>query len=146
MTLANAKSVNRQTLENVVRNAASEFTRRTAIASLASLSARRVEKANPRLTFFQSLCPTSFACSLAFLCVCRGGGKVTSALQWQRYAASQEEDWIEDRLVIEQMRRSEKVQNENSTTFTSFPLSFSQKNAQNVTRIFVLCLLRKGTS
>ena len=39
MTLANAKSVNRQTLENVVRNAASEFTRRTAIASLASLSA-----------------------------------------------------------------------------------------------------------
>ena len=37
MTLANAKSVNRQTLENVVRNAASEFTRRTAIASLASL-------------------------------------------------------------------------------------------------------------
>ena len=38
MTLANAKSVNRQTLENVVRNAASEFTRRTAIASLASLS------------------------------------------------------------------------------------------------------------
>ena len=38
MTLANAMSVNRQTLENVVRNAASEFTRRTAIASLASLS------------------------------------------------------------------------------------------------------------
>ena len=38
MTLANAKSVNRQTLENVVRNAASEFTQRTAIASLASLS------------------------------------------------------------------------------------------------------------
>ena len=37
MTLANAKSVNRQTLENVVRNAASEFTRRTAIASVASL-------------------------------------------------------------------------------------------------------------
>ena len=37
MTLANAKSVNRQTLENVVRNAASEFTRRTAIAALASL-------------------------------------------------------------------------------------------------------------
>ena len=37
MTLANAKSVNRQTLENAVRNAASEFTRRTAIASLASL-------------------------------------------------------------------------------------------------------------
>ena len=37
MTLANAKSVNCQTLENVVRNAASEFTRRTAIASLASL-------------------------------------------------------------------------------------------------------------
>ena len=31
MTLVNAKSVNRQTLENVVRNAASEFTRRTAI-------------------------------------------------------------------------------------------------------------------
>ena len=40
MTLANAKSVNRQTLENVVRNAASEFTRRTAIASLASLRVR----------------------------------------------------------------------------------------------------------
>ena len=38
MTLANAKSVNRQNLENVLRNAASEFTRRTAIASLASLS------------------------------------------------------------------------------------------------------------
>ena len=37
MTLANAKRVNHQTLENVVRNAASEFTRRTAIASLASL-------------------------------------------------------------------------------------------------------------
>ena len=40
MTLAKAKSVNRQTLENVVRNAASEFTRRTAIASLASLRLR----------------------------------------------------------------------------------------------------------
>ena len=38
MTLANAESVNRQTVENVVRNAASEFTRRTAIASFASLS------------------------------------------------------------------------------------------------------------
>ena len=37
MTLANAKSLSRQTLENIVRNAASEFTRRTAIASLASL-------------------------------------------------------------------------------------------------------------
>ena len=36
MTLANAKSANRQTLENVVRNAASEFTQRIAIASLAS--------------------------------------------------------------------------------------------------------------
>ena len=41
MTLANAKSVNRQTLENVVRNEASEFTRRTAIASLASLRMRQ---------------------------------------------------------------------------------------------------------
>ena len=44
MTLANAKSVNRQTLENVVRNAASEFTRRTAIASLASLRSGREKK------------------------------------------------------------------------------------------------------
>ena len=42
MTLANAKSVNRQTLENVVRNAASEFTRRAAIASLASLRSQHI--------------------------------------------------------------------------------------------------------
>ena len=47
MTLANAKSVNRQTLENVVRNAASEFTRRTAIASLASLRPRPLDGTIP---------------------------------------------------------------------------------------------------
>ena len=49
MTLANPKSVNRQTLENVVRNAASEFTRRTAIASLASLRKEVLKKGGPLL-------------------------------------------------------------------------------------------------
>ena len=48
MALANAKSVNRQTLEKIVRNAASEFTRRTAIASLASLSSE--QHGNPLLS------------------------------------------------------------------------------------------------